>query len=128
MGEGREFFVKAPWPSATPCRDDSIHLEVQVISGYDYLMHSALATGVESQNLLTAFAREPRQVFLQGLTPASGAFLLARLFRDLARPFLLVTPNGEGHETFLKDLTFFLGGAVDPDAGAEARHDAISVQ
>ena len=84
-------------------------------------MHSALATGIESQNLLTAFAREPRQVFLQGLTPASGAFLLARLFRELARPFLLVTPNGEGHETFLKDLTFFLGGGPDPDAGAPAR-------
>jgi transcription-repair coupling factor (superfamily II helicase) len=71
-------------------------------------MHSALATGVDSPNLLTAFSREPRQVFLQGLTPASGAFLLARLFRQLARPFLLVTPNGEGHETFLKDLAFFL--------------------
>ena len=84
-------------------------------------MHSALATGIESQNLLTAFAREPRQVFLQGLTPASGAFLLARLFRELARPFLLVTPNGEGHETFLKDLTFFLGGGADPDAGAQGR-------
>ena len=110
-----------PGPRPRLCRDGSIHLEVQGSSGYDYLMHSALATGVESQNLLTAFAREPRQVFLQGLTPASGAFLLARLFRELARPFLLVTPNGEGHETFLKDLTFFLGGAADPDAGTPRR-------
>src|SRR5512140_298430 len=82
-------------------------------------MHSALATGVDSQNLLTAFARDPRQVYLQGLTPASGAYLLARLFRQMARPFLLVTPNGEGYETFLKDLAFSLGSAAN--AGAQTR-------
>ena len=84
-------------------------------------MHSALATGVESHHLLTAFSKEPSQVFLQGLTPASGAYLLANLFRQLQRPFLLVTPNGEGHETFLKDLAFFLGEAADPAAGPGAR-------
>ena len=84
-------------------------------------MHSALATGVESHHLLTAFSQEPSQVFLQGLTPASGAYLLANLFRQLQRPFLLVSPNGEGHETFLKDLAFFLGAAADPGAGPGAR-------
>ncbi|MCL4500819.1 MAG: hypothetical protein M1438_03055, partial [Deltaproteobacteria bacterium] len=76
-----------------------------------------MAAGSDSRNLLTVFSKEPRQAYFQGLTPASGAFVLARLFRDLARPFLLVTPNGEGHETFLKDLTFFLGSAADPVAG-----------
>ncbi|MCX5893447.1 MAG: hypothetical protein NTW80_10855 [Deltaproteobacteria bacterium] len=82
--------------------------------------------GVESQDLLTAFAREPRQVFLQGLTPASGAYLLSRLFRQLERPFLLVTPNGEGHETFLKDLTFFLGGAGDTRTPGPRRASSCS--
>ena len=81
-------------------------------------MHSALARGIESPDLLTALAREPSQVYLQGLTPASGAYLLASLFRQLGRPFLLVTPNGEGHETFLKDLAFFLGNPEDQAGGA----------
>ncbi|MGA7561682.1 MAG: transcription-repair coupling factor [Desulfobaccales bacterium] len=81
-------------------------------------MHSALAMGIESPDLLTALAREPSQVYLQGLTPASGAYLLASLFRQLGRPFLLVTPNGEGHETFLKDLAFFLGDPADDSGGA----------
>src|SRR5208337_2706091 len=81
-------------------------------------MHSVLATGDGSPNLLTAFAQEPSQVYLQGLTPACGAYLLASLFRQLGRPFLLVTPNGEGHETFLKDLAFFLGDPADQAGGA----------
>ena len=83
-------------------------------------MYSALATGADSQTLLTAFAREPCQIYLQGLTPASGAYLLSGLFRQLARPFLLATPNGDGYETFLKDLAFFLGNGAGPTAGAQA--------
>src|SRR5208337_4381074 len=70
-------------------------------------MPSALAPGVESPDLLTAFAREPSQVYLQGLTPACGAYVLASLFRRLGRPFLLVTPNGEGHEVLpFRELSF----------------------
>ncbi len=77
--------------------------------------------GVESQNLLTALARDRRRVFLPGLTPAAAAYLLAGLFRQLERPFLLVTPNGDGHEAFRKDLAFFLGEEMVGAAGPQAR-------
>jgi transcription-repair coupling factor (superfamily II helicase) len=84
-------------------------------------MHSALATGAASQDLLTAFAREPGKVYLQGLTPAAGAYVLASLFKQLARPFLLVTPNGEGPGAFLKDLAFFLGQPENQTRDAAVR-------
>ncbi len=55
------------------------------------------------------FLRQPTpQLYFHGLTPAAAALVLARLFQQWRRPFLLVTPNGAGQESFLKDLTFFL--------------------
>jgi len=63
-----------------------------------------------------ALVRGARRIHLQGLTPAAGALVLARLFEKLRRPFLVVTPNTATHEVFFKDLTFFLpemGGGPD---------------
>ena len=50
-----------------------------------------------------------REIHLQGLTPAAGAFVLTRLYQELKRPFLLITPEAVSQETLLKDLAFFLG-------------------
>ncbi len=59
------------------------------------------------QEIALALAREDRQIYLQGLTPAAGAYVLSRLFQKLRRPFLVVTPNTAVHEVFFKDLAFF---------------------
>jgi transcription-repair coupling factor (superfamily II helicase) len=59
------------------------------------------------QEAALALAREERRIYLQGLTPAAGAFVLARLFQKLRRSFLVITPNTSAHEVFYKDLTFF---------------------
>jgi transcription-repair coupling factor (superfamily II helicase) len=77
--------------------------------------------GAASQDL-TAFFREPTpHLYFQGLTPAAGALTLARVFHKWRRPFLLVTPNGAEHESFLKDLAFFLGETGPRPAGMEAQ-------
>jgi transcription-repair coupling factor (superfamily II helicase) len=47
--------------------------------------------------------------------------VLARLFKKWRRPFLLVTPNGAGHESFLKDLAFFLGETPGRPSGPESQ-------
>ncbi len=74
--------------------------------------------GAAWQEVALALAREDGQIHLQGLTPAAGAFVLARLFEKLGRPFLVITPNTSAHEVFYKDLAFFLpekeSGGPDP--------------
>ena len=75
-------------------------------------------TGASWQEAALALAREERKIYLQGLTPAAGAYVLARLFHKLRRPFLVVTPNTAAHEIFFKDLAFFSQekepGGADP--------------
>ena len=66
-------------------------------------------TSAGAQRLAVALTREPRQAHLQGLTPGAGAYILARLFQQIHRPVLLLTPNVNFPEQIIKDLTFFLG-------------------
>jgi transcription-repair coupling factor (superfamily II helicase) len=70
--------------------------------------------GVRWQEVAAALARGDREIHLFGLTPAAGAYLLGRLARTLRRPLLLITPDGDLAEVFLKDLAFFGGGVGDP--------------
>ncbi len=72
-------------------------------------MDEVLPLGVRQQEVAAALAAGAREVSLSGLTPAAGAYLLSRLFRTLARPLLLITPDSVSQEAFLKDLAFFLG-------------------
>ncbi len=65
-----------------------------------------------AQHLAVALSREPRQAHLQGLTPGAGAYILARLFQQINRPILLITPNVNFPEQIYKDLSFFLGEEV----------------
>ncbi|MFA4903414.1 MAG: transcription-repair coupling factor [Desulfobaccales bacterium] len=74
-----------------------------------------------AQQLAEALSREPRQAYLQGLTPGAGAYVLARFFQQIQRPLLLITPNVNFHEHFYKDLTFFLGGELVKSTGPESR-------
>ncbi|MFZ5449242.1 MAG: transcription-repair coupling factor [Thermodesulfobacteriota bacterium] len=74
-----------------------------------------------ASQLFAALSREPRQAYLQGLTPGAGAYILARLFQQIQRPILLITPNVNFHEHFFKDLTFFLEEEVVQAAGPESR-------
>jgi transcription-repair coupling factor (superfamily II helicase) len=75
-------------------------------------MAPVFSAGVGWQELTAALAHQEGPVYLQGLTPAAAAYVLARLFRQLHRPFLLVTPDSVAPETFRKDLAFFLGEAA----------------
>ena len=68
------------------------------------------------QEVAAALARGDREIHLFGLTPAAGAYLLSRLGRTLRCPILLVTPDGDSAEVFLKDLAFF-GAAVSEPPG-----------
>jgi transcription-repair coupling factor (superfamily II helicase) len=74
----------------------------------------------ESPDLAVSLRRDS-PLHLQGLTPAAGAYILARLFQQWRRPMLVVTPNGQGHEAFLKDLAFFLGETAAALPGPEHR-------
>ncbi len=66
--------------------------------------------GVRWQEVAAALGRGDREIHLAGLTPSAGAYLLSRLARTLSRPLLLIAPDGDLAEVFLKDLSFF-GGA-----------------
>ncbi len=66
--------------------------------------------GVRWQEVAQALARGDREIHLAGLTPSAGAYLFSRLARTLSRPLLLIAPDGDQAEVFLKDLSFF-GGA-----------------
>ena len=84
-------------------------------------MPANFSAGVESQDLAAFLTNQSRTLYLQGLTPAAGALVLAQLFQKWDRPFLLVTPNGGGQESFLKDLAFFLGEAPAAPPGPPPR-------
>ncbi len=77
-------------------------------------MPLSFAPGPGWSEIARALTLEIRRISLKGLTPAAAAYLLARLFHRLRRPFLLVTPEAQTQQTFLKDLGFFL---EDPGAG-----------
>jgi transcription-repair coupling factor (superfamily II helicase) len=72
-------------------------------------MEELITLGARWQEAATALVEGARQLSLAGLSPAAGAYIVSRLFRTLARPLLLITPDSASQETFLKDLTFFLG-------------------
>ncbi len=74
-----------------------------------------------AQHLAAALSREPRQAHLQGLTPGAGAYILARLFQQLHRPVLLITPDVNFSEQIFKDLSFFLGEETVGATGPESR-------
>ena len=73
------------------------------------------------QDLTVALSREPRQAYLQGLTPGAGAYILARLYQHLHRPVLLITPDVKNSEQIFKDLTFSLGEDAVRASGPESR-------
>jgi transcription-repair coupling factor (superfamily II helicase) len=77
-------------------------------------MSLTFAPGPGCSEVARALTLEIRRISLKGLTPAAAAYLLARLFHHLRRPFLLVTPEAQSQQTFLKDLGFFL---EDPGSG-----------
>ena len=66
-----------------------------------------MPVGAAWQEAVPALVRGDRRIYLQGLTPAGGAYVLARLFQKVRRPFLIITPNTSAHEIFYKDLAFF---------------------
>ncbi len=72
-------------------------------------MEEITTLGARWQEAAKALVKGARQVCLAGLSPAAGAYMVSRLFRTLARPLLLITPESASQETFLKDLAFFLG-------------------
>jgi transcription-repair coupling factor (superfamily II helicase) len=80
-----------------------------------------LSTSAQAPHLAAALSHESRQIYLQGLTPGAGAYILARFFQEMHRPVLLMTPNVNFHEQFLKDLTFFLGEEAVRPGGPESR-------
>ncbi len=80
---------------------------------------SSTSAGV--QHLAVALSREPRQAYLQGLTPGAGTYILARLYQYIHRPVLLITPNVKISEQIFKDLTFFLGEEALRATGPESR-------
>src|SRR5208337_3168616 len=88
-------------------------------------MHSVLATGNGSPNLLTAFAQEPSQVYLQGLTPACGAYFLgdpAAQAGGARRLFLF-----PGHEVLpFRELSFDSEVSCARMAGAYVALTAVS--
>ena len=84
-------------------------------------MVGTLSLSAAAQHLAVALSRESRPAYLQGLTPGAGAYILARLFQQIQRPVLLVTPNVNFHEHFFKDLIFFLGEEVVRATGPESR-------
>jgi transcription-repair coupling factor (superfamily II helicase) len=77
-------------------------------------MDEVSPTGVRWQEVAAALAREDREMHLFGLTPVAGAYVLSRLAHTLRRPLLLITPDGDAAEVFLKDLAFFGGAGLDP--------------
>jgi len=77
--------------------------------------------GARWQEVAAALAAGVRELSLEGLTPAAGAYVLARLFGKLGRTLLLVTPDAAAQESFLKDLRFFLGGLPPSAAGGWSR-------
>jgi transcription-repair coupling factor (superfamily II helicase) len=79
------------------------------------------SSGARARHLSLTLSQGPQQVYLQGLTPSVGAYLLARLFKELQRPILLLTPNVNFHEHFFKDLYFFLGSEVVQPTGPASR-------
>jgi transcription-repair coupling factor (superfamily II helicase) len=76
-------------------------------------MDRLLPAGAGWQEVAQALGRGRREVVLHGLTPAAAAYVLSRLFGALSRPFLLVCPDAESAELFLKDLAFFQPHAGD---------------
>ncbi|MGB8991566.1 MAG: transcription-repair coupling factor [Desulfobaccales bacterium] len=84
-------------------------------------MVTAQASDTGVQHLAVALSREPRPVYLQGLTPGAGAYFLARLFQQLRRPMLVLTPNVNFYEHFFKDLSFFLVSEVVRAASPESQ-------
>lgn len=61
--------------------------------------------------LEAALARGETPMELYGLTPSAAAWALAKVWADLRRAILLITPNASLQTSFFRDLVFFLGDA-----------------
>ena len=61
-------------------------------------------------HLLTAIAQGESPLELYGLSPAALAWSLAKLWIELRRPILVVTPNAAQQISFFRDMSFFLAG------------------
>jgi len=59
------------------------------------------------EDLVSAGTRQRSPV--TGLTPSSTAYAVARLFRRLSRPVVVISPEAKGAERFATDLKFFMG-------------------
>ncbi len=62
-------------------------------------------------HLASAIARGDSPLELYGLTPSAAAWSLARLWAELRRPILLITPEADLQTSFFRDLSFFLTAA-----------------
>lgn len=76
------------------------------------MSHSRSTSDATLARLGEVLRRGASPVEVLGLSPAAGAYTLARLVQAGSRPFLVVTPS-RGQETLLRDLSFFLGLAGD---------------
>jgi transcription-repair coupling factor (superfamily II helicase) len=70
-----------------------------------------LTSGARCREVEAALAQGARAIRLPGLTPAVAALVLTRLFHSCRRPLLLITPEIDSQQIFIKDLAFFLNGA-----------------
>ena len=73
--------------------------------------------------LLKAVAQGETPLELYGLSPAALAWSLARLWIELRRPILVVTPNATQQTSFFRDMSFFLAGY--DDAAPENREHVL---
>lgn len=62
------------------------------------------------EHLRAAVTQGASPLELYGLSPAAAAWSLARLWFELRRPLVLVTPGAGPQTGFLRDLHFFLAG------------------
>ncbi len=72
--------------------------------------------------LAAAIEQGSRRLELHGLTPAAAAWTVARLWRRIPRPILVVTPQAATQTQFYRDLGFFLAtGREAAAAGPETQ-------
>jgi transcription-repair coupling factor (superfamily II helicase) len=83
------------------------------------------APGAALKKILPELARGNPLIELYGLSSPAAAFALSRLWSELKRPILVVTPAGAQQEVFYRDLAFFLG--VSPDVGGVGAQASLSL-
>ncbi|MBW2134267.1 MAG: transcription-repair coupling factor [Deltaproteobacteria bacterium] len=87
--------------------------------------HQTGNQGAGWQEALEAIATGVGRIDFYGLTPAAGAFVLARLVGTLQRPLLVLVPSSAQQEAFYRDLSFFLGQGDKENGSVSAEAPAL---